>query len=476
MRLRLRSGKQLRRGLAGLGVVALLLPGLRAAAQTQEGTDEFGEAAKPAKSARSGTSAEAEAPAEATEMPPPAPPPAAAPSADEGPYVPFAPTPSPMRIGNSSTGMQFGILAQPQFEMVGAPDADLTTKNIFLRRLRFIVGGTLFNTIEFFMQTDWPDLFKLDPVGTMVFDKNAPGMNIQDAFVTWKLLAPLGERVTRWADIKIDAGFMLPPVSHNSLESAAKLYGADYFANSFRRNLFSIADPFRNSGESPVGRDAGVQLRALFVNGHIEVRFGAFQGRRDGAVPASAPNMAVTGGINAPRFAGRLQINVLDPEPGFFYQGTYLGAKKVLSLGFFYDFQKQYKYFGGDVFVDLPVGPGVFTLQANAVQWDGGGYITLPKAKALMGQVGYLIAPARLSPIVQFERLEGPLIEDPAMPGTGVMIHDPNNPSEDRYGGGLAFWPYGFNSNVKLYFLRVHRNPAVHDYNQINVQWQVYVY
>ena len=84
----------------------------------------------------------------------------------------------------------------------------------------------------------------------MAIDKNAPGLNIQDAFVTFR---PFGEV------FKIDAGFMLPPLSHNSLESAAKLYGHDYFANTFRRNLFGIADPFRGDGESPIGRDAGVQ-------------------------------------------------------------------------------------------------------------------------------------------------------------------------------------------------------------------------
>ncbi len=290
----------------------------------------------------------------------------------------------------------------------------------------------------------------------MAFDKNAPGLNIQDAFVTYK---PLGEL------IKIDAGFMLPPLSHNSLESAAKLYGPDYFANTFRRNLFSIADPFGSGGQSPVGRDAGVQVRALLLNGHIDVRVGLFQGHRIGAVPAAGPNPAMVGGINMFRVAGRLQINLLDAEPGFFYQGTYLGAKKIMSFGGFYDFQDQYKYFGGDVLVDLPLGPGVLTVQANVVQWDGGTFLTLPKERAYMGEVGYLIGPIRLSPIVHFERL----VSYTPMP-------DPAMPSEDRYGGGLAFWPYGHNSNLKVFFLSVHRNPAPHDFNVINVQWQVYVY
>ena len=161
---------------------------------------------------------------------------------------------------------------------------------------------------------------------------------------------------------------MLPPVSHNSLESAAKLYGPDYFVNSFRRNVTGIADPFTSSGQSPVGRDAGVQLRVLVLNGHIDFRVGAFQGHRVGAVPQSTMTPAVVGGLNVSRVAARLQINLLDAEPGFFYQGTYLGAKKVLSIGGFYDFQDKYKYFGGNLFVDLPVGPGVVTAQFDVVQ------------------------------------------------------------------------------------------------------------
>jgi hypothetical protein len=441
--------------LAAIVVIALSLPGLRAFAQTEESTDSSAEpeGAKPVPKA----------------PPPPAPPaveeaPTVAPSSDA--YVPFAPPPGPMRVEIPGASIQFGILAQPQFEVAGAPDADKTTKNFFLRRLRFMVGGTLFKTLEFFVQTDWPNLFKLDPGDTMAFDKNAPGLNIQDAYVTYK---PIGEL------IKVDAGFMLPPVSHNSLESAAKLYGPDYFVNSFRRNVTGIADPFTSSGQSPVGRDTGVQLRVLALNGHIDFRGGAFQGHRVGAVPQSTMTAAVVGGLNAPRATLRLQINLLDAEPGFFYQGTYLGSKKILSIGGFYDFQDKYKYFGGNVFVDLPVGPGILTAQFDGVHWDGGTFLTLPKATVYMGEIGYLIGPIMLSPIARIERLVTPLVPNPDTTMTG-LIADPSNPSEDRYGGGLAFWPYGHNSNLKAFFTRVHRDPGRHDFNVITVQWQVYVY
>ena len=34
---------------------------------------------------------------------------------------------------------------------------------MFLRRFRFMVGGTLFKYFEYFFQLDFPNLFKLDP-------------------------------------------------------------------------------------------------------------------------------------------------------------------------------------------------------------------------------------------------------------------------------------------------------------------------
>jgi hypothetical protein len=336
----------------------------------------------------------------------------------------------------------------------------LNSKNLFLRRIGFIVGGTVLKSFEYFFDVDYPDLFKVDPSNqTGGTGKNAPGLNVQDAFITFK---PVGNL------FKVDAGFMLPAVSHNGLQGAATLYGWDYFANTFRRNVLSNTDPFRSVGQSPGGRDLGFQVRGLLLNDHVEYRVGFFQGFRVGPLPTAAGAEGEVGGINFFRVAARLQVNVLDAEPGFFYQGTYHGAKKILSLGGFYDFQDQYKFVGGDLVLDLPLGPGVLSAQANVVRWDGGTFImTLPKETAIMGEAGYIIGPIMLSPVVRIERL----IVDQAQ-------RTATTPNEDRYGGGLAFWPYSHNSNLKIFFTRVHRDivPAQRDYNIVTAQWQVYVY
>jgi hypothetical protein len=445
----------------GFALVALLLPGWRALAQTSSGDEFEQDDNKPKPKAEEATQTEAPAEPAGTAKPPAPAAPAPSEPASENPYVPFAPPPAPLRLENGSVSIQFGVLLQPQFEMVGSPSAQLTTKNIFLRRTRLMFGGTLFKSFEYFIDTDFPNLFKLDAGDTMAGTvKNSPGMNIQDAFATAKI----------WREfIGVDAGYMLPPLSHNNIESAAKLYGPDYFVNSFRRTYTAgDTDPFASAGQNPQGRDLGVQARGLVAGGHVEYRLGLFQGFRVSEVPGP-PSMV--GGLNFFRFAARVQVNILDAEPGFFHAGTYLGAKKVLSIGGFYDVQKSYKYFGGDFFLDLPVGPGILTAQVDVVRWDGGTFIpSLPKHTAYMAEVGFLFGSIMLSPIFRYERLVGQsLATDPSMA-------DPSDPTENRIGGGLAFWPYGHNSTFKVFYSRVHYEPGTTDFNQVNAQWQLYFF
>jgi hypothetical protein len=369
-------------------------------------------------------------------------------------YVGFAAPAERPRFENSTMTLELGLIAQPQFEVAGAPDAEKTTKNLYLRRAGIIVEGTLLEYFDYLLDVDYPNLFKVDPSNqTGGTGKNSPGLNVQDVIVTFE---PMGNV------FKVDAGFMLPPLSHNALQGAGTLYSWDYFVNSFRRNVLTTQDPFASTGQSPGGRDAGVQVRGLVLDDHVEYRVGAFQGLRVGPLPAAQGTAAEVGGVNLFRVAARVQLNVLDAEQNFFYQGTYLGAKKVLSVGGFYDFQDQYSALGGDLLLDMPVGPGIVTAQANYVQWDGGNFIqTLPKHTAIMAEAGYLIRPLMLSPIVRIEKL---IADEP----TAAM------PSEDRYGGGLGFWPFGHNSNVKAFFTHVHRDPAPEDFYQVNVQWQLY--
>jgi hypothetical protein len=383
------------------------------------------------------------------------------------PPAPAKPSPLAFKIEVPKTetvpasSIKIGLLLQPQFQMqqsrYGSATATLDgwKNDLYVRRTRLLLGGTLFGVFDYFVDTDFANLGLSTPGMTtdaagMVTNTNAKaaqGLNIQDAFITYKPMADL---------VKIDAGFMLPPLAHNAVQGATTLYAWDYFANSFRANGLGINGNFGYSA-SPVGRDAGVQARGLVAGGLVEYRVGLFQGIRR---PVSATEVA---GRNFFRVAGRVQVNLLDPETGFFYQGTYLGTKKVLSVGATFDIQDKYKYFGGDVFVDYPLAGNIVTAQVNVIHVDGdsGGYTpVVTKNTTVMAEAGFMIGMAHLSPIVRFER---------------AFVTGDNN--DDTYiGGGLAWWPYSHNSNLKAFFTNHKYEAAPKSGNQVNVQWQLYFF
>ena len=340
------------------------------------------------------------------------------------------------------------MFMQPQFEALGSVAADGYANNLYLRRARVVIGGTLFDRIEYFMETDSPNLFKgavaAPAMGAQPL-KTTSTMVIQDMFGTFKFLGDM---------LKIDAGYTLPAGSHNSMQSAFTLFGWDYFAFTFQHsNAFGAAT-------APVGRDLGFQLRGLVADGHVEYRVGLWQGQRNAAVAAVAPAPAEQGARNFFRTAARLQFNVLDPETGYYYGGTYLGAKKILSFGASYDFQADYKSYSFDGILDMPLGPGIITGQVDYSHWDGGGYVPLAKQWTVQGEAGYTFLPVALAPIVRVEHLH----------------IDTGDVTQNRYAGGLAYWCYGHNSNVKFFYTRIQEDHAAHGANQINLQWQVFFY
>jgi len=377
----------------------------------------------------------------------------------------------PLKIESKNATLKIGLLLQPQYEalsagtnvapygVVGDESHKGTSNNLFIRRTRLLVGGTLFKTFEYFFDTDAPNLFKGD-VGTNptamtpvngTGQKGGNGIIVQDAYGTWKAYEDA---------FKIDIGYMLTPGAHNALQGAGTLYGLDYFSNTFVHNtLLNTA-----AGVNPAGRDAGLQFRGLVLDNHLEYRAGIFQGKRN------AGTVDQVAGQNMFRLAGRLQINILDAETGFFYAGTYLGKKKVLSVGGAFDFQDDYKHWAADAFLDMPAGPGGITAQVNVGGWKGGNFTTPPltdSMTAIMAEAGYRFDAVPISPIVKLEHLTGK-----------VATVDFK---QTRIGGGLAYWPFGHTINVKAFYTHSTSKADVDGaesvgQDQFQLQTQLYFY
>jgi hypothetical protein len=121
---------------------------------------------------------------------------------------------------------------------------------------------------------------------------------------------------------------ILLPFMHHNRQSAVSLLGVDY-------NTTFVGAGLKNTN---VWRDYGLEVRGLLLGGIIDYRVGVFQGRDRASLEDDGLN---TNTHDYPRYTGRIQINTLDPETGFFYSGNYLGKKKIVSFGAGIDYQQQ---------------------------------------------------------------------------------------------------------------------------------------
>lgn len=329
---------------------------------------------------------------------------------------------------DGKSSVKFGLLLQPQGEWVDTTDAEHTTENLYLRRIRLLFGGKYGDKVTFFVDTDSPNVGKAAADGT----KSEATMYIQDASITYSFTP----------SVMIDGGMLLLPLSHNTQQGATTLLPVDYGPYSF---LASTPTGSR------VGRDYGAQLRGYLFNNHFEFRAAV----TDGARGANARNPF--------RTTYRLVYYPFDAETGFFYTGTNFGKKRIVAIGGSYDAQKDYKTTSGDVYVDIPAGKSgdAITLQADFTKYDGGEFLpTLPKQDATLVEASYYFHSIRLGPYLQYANRN----------------YDAAATPDEKYEQlGLAWWSSGHNFNLKLGAGKFEKTGAK-DRNQVLLQAQLFFF
>jgi hypothetical protein len=328
---------------------------------------------------------------------------------------------------NEDVNFKLGVLGQFQGDWLEDPVEDDTQQNLFIRRVRLLFGGQVARNVSFFVETDAANLGRTLPGGKNI----TPQVIVQDAYGEFKVRNALA----------LDFGLMFVPFSRNSIQSAATLLPIDYGAYTF-----STSGPT----QSTVGRDTGVQAKGYFLGNRLEYRLGAFQGARDARSQRSF------------RYAGRVQLQLLDPEPvGFFYAGTYLGARKVVAVAAAFDTQNEYLAYDADAFVDYPLGRGAVTAQLAYNRIDGDTtFLTLPKQNVTLVELGYLFRELRVTPVFQFTR-------------RGIV--DSNIGDENRWSIGLNYWLAAHNANVKAAYGRIDPR-GLKEQNQFTVQFQLFYF
>ncbi len=337
---------------------------------------------------------------------------------------------------DGKASLKIGVLLQPQGEWVETADTQHWSQNLFLRRARLLFGGTVTDKLSFFVETDSPNLGKSG-------HKN-DGMYVQDAFVTW----------SEGDYFKVDAGMILLPLDHNHMQGAGTLLPIDYGPYTFAESTYM---------QEQVGRDYGVQLRGYVLAKHLEYRLGAFQGvRNDVTEPATTTDR------NPFRTVARVVWYPFEADMGFFYSGTFLGAKKVLGIGASYDMQRDYKNYAFDAFWDWPVAGGdAITLQGDwtHIEPDVNFEPTdvtkrLHEQENWLFEGGYYFHRAKLEPFVQLANAD---------------YKDPGIADESRYRVGLAWWASGHKYNVKLAGGQIKKDGA-DNRTEIVLQMQLFAY
>lgn len=339
-----------------------------------------------------------------------------------------APAPAQVLIKvNENVNFRVGALGQFQADWLEDPQEDDTQQNLFIRRVRLLFGGQVAKNVTFFIETDAANLGKTLPTGKNI----SPSVIVQDAYGEFKLHNA----------IALDVGLMFVPFSRNSVQSAATLLPIDYGAFTFATS---------GPTQSTVGRDTGVQAKGYFLANRLEYRIGAFQGARDERSHRSF------------RYTGRVQFQLLDPEPvGFFYTGTYLGARKVAAVAAAFDAQNEYSAYDVDGFLDYPIGPGAVTAQLAYQRIDGDvTFLTLPEQNVVLLELGYFLRDLKVTPWLQY---------------TNRGITGTNVGDETRWSIGLNYWWAGHNANVKAAYGRIDPR-GLAEQNQFTIQLQFFYY
>jgi hypothetical protein len=244
--------------------------------------------------------------------------------------------------------------------------------DFFLRRNRLTFAGQYNDLVGFYVQLDAASDSKGGEDDKSVF--------YRDGYVTLDFSDPLRVIVGRFKNT----------FTRENLEACLEPLTLD------RAEVIAYT-PFAGS------RDTGVALWGNLADGHFQYRLMAADGREGADVVEDSP-----------RWTARVHWSFFDPEVEYGYLGTYLGTKRVLTVGAAYDYQAKvaysdavlmtgvsdYKATTVDVFYEQPTASGTYTFSAAGMDYSVDDAINGPspdanlpvtsELEAWYAKVGYL--------------------------------------------------------------------------------------
>lgn len=385
-------------------------------------------------------------------------------------------------ISGENSWLEFHFLLQAQaysknlFDpSAGETESDeVWTKEAQIRRARIILFGQATENVTFFLETDdikigsqgaganyaTTDDYTTEDGDNVKNIEDSKGTFVQDAYINYKFAD----------ELEVAAGMILLPFMHHNRQSAASLLGVDY--NGAAVPLGGISNGWR---------DTGIEIRGLLFEtatkkkGLFDYRLGVWRGFAERDTKGTPETRDDINRRSSPRYCGRLQLNIVDPETGFFYSGNYLGKKNIFSIGGGIDFQnfavrnssndpEHYRAWTVDATIDLAINndyvlamQGAFVRVKNKPTEDGG-YIG--KQFGMFAQAGVLIFNS-FQPVIKYIRWDD----------------DDNAVRTEYFTGGLNYFIDGHKANIKAEYQmpwnKDHKdNPGE---KKATVQFQVFI-
>lgn len=335
--------------------------------------------------------------------------------------------------------LDLGFWTQGWYQYISRDRLDLEggggRSDFLLRRAYFSIRGTINPQVSFFAHIAG------DRLGQEGLANNpgvglGSGLALRDGWINFRLLDD---------NLMVQLGRMYVPFTRNYGTTSTKgllNLDLDWAQGGYRGSIFY---------PSIVGRDDALTLWGNVFGDKLQYRLMAGQG-----VSAESKNPEAS-----LRLAGRLVYSVFEPETSWFNSGTYLGAKRVLSLGVGRDGQsdlvlsgtrEDYSAWTMDLLYEEPLSRGSSaTLEASYISLrNSANSIANSAVRAgddgsiLAIKVGYLIRrdeeSARLQPFAHFQSI---LPDEPGLGDTRV------------YGLGANYYLHGAANKLTLEVTRV---------------------
>jgi hypothetical protein len=250
-------------------------------------------------------------------------------------------------IGSIKFSYAFQLYMQSR-DTGSGPNGTDTTTDIYFKRNRLMLGGQMNDVYGFYAAFQFQGDERIYPLTV----ESTPQSNF-DVIDTYF--------VADWSDeVRLRAGLTKDPMIREDNESCFEPLSLD-------RSYFVYTDLPR------LNRDFGVVLWGNLMDALFQYRLAAMQGNDSSTDPKSTL-----------RYTARAHVSLLDPEYSLSYKGTYLGKKKVLTLGAGYQFEsdavygnvagmsdaKDYKAYTYDVFFEYPTKAGTFTASGAYLKED----------------------------------------------------------------------------------------------------------